>query len=93
MEIPYEIGQKVYVEYYDDVREVTIKRIIVDEGDNNIRLVTDIDTYQAKYVYTNPHEAFYTLRNRVCAHFQARLEEIDKAEESYLNFQLSNEQE
>ena len=92
MEIPFEIGQKVYVEYYDDVREVTIKKIIVDEGDNNIRIVTDIDTFQAKYVYTNPHDAFYTLRSRVCARFQAILEEIDKAEESYLNFQQSNEQ-
>ena len=93
MEIPYEIGQKVYVEYFDDVREVTIKKIIVDEGENNIRLVTDIDTFNAKYVYTNPHEAFYSLRSRVCAHFQARLEEIDKAEEIYLNKQRSNEKE
>ena len=93
MEIPYEIGQKVYVQYYDGVREVTIKRIIVDEGDNNISLVTDLDNFQAKYVYTNPHEAFYELRSRVCANFQARLEEIDKAEETYLNFQQSNEKE
>ena len=92
MEIPFEIGQKVYLIAYDDVRDVTIKQIIVDEN-NEIHLVTDYDTVLAKCVYTDPHEAFFDLRDITIKRFQNLLEYIDKAEESYLNFQQSNEQE
>ena len=92
MEIPFEIGQKVYVKYYDQVREITIKKITVDE-DRKVRLISDYDTFYPEDIFLDIHEAFKSLRDQICNQFKFRLEAVDKQEEQYLSNSTNNEQE
>lgn len=84
MTIPYEIGQKVYVTMYDEVRELTITKIVIEEG-HPIRLVTGYDALYPEDIFLNIHDAYKALRDRICNQFQARLERIDQEEQTYLN--------